>query len=873
MRTDQSLLTCLSAGLLFASLTWAQNTTLKVGAYWGQGADQKRLGNLCQSSSIDIIPIAFINVFPAQGIAGYPGSNFGNGCGDAKVKGPNGVDTQLQSSCTEIAEDIPICQRLGKKVLLSLGGSVGNYSIPDDASAVTFADFLWAAFGPQQANPGQRPFGSATIDGFDLNIEQGTQVGYRALAVRLKDLYNTDPSRQYYLSASPQCVVPDAFLADAIQNAYFDYIFIQFYNTSGCSARDYLVSQPAPTTFEQYAAAIPKWPNPKALIFVGLPGSTASTNDPKYYLPPNGDLERFVTTVQSKFPASFGGIMIWDATSAQNNVVDGKNYLDWSRQTLNRISGNTSSTASSSTSTSTSTSTASSGSATGSPVGGCPGSNSQVYTASDNSRYQIQCNTEYPNVGQVVSSRQDTFAQCIQQCVVANQRQDIADCAGCSFRPTGSGDNCFLKSQIAAGSGQANSFPAESAVLLPGGVTPPQYIQPNGGNLVVDRRPTSSASPTTQSPPISSGVAIVQSSSSSSASSVLPPGPSGAAGNPGNPGDSGSGSGSPGVSGASGTSEASGSSGASGASGASVSSIVSNSGFTGYWNNTSTAGKGPVIVVPRPQAAPKPAAAGSPGPVVYASSEKGSGCHECEVEQKNNAQVPGFPSSGNGIIVIAPPVILTNGTYGNGTYTNATVVVIISVTYVDVCPEGLTTKTYQIKTSSRRGQHPKPGSPQVQSQPPIPKGWNKVVKVCDKCGPTPQKVTLTLPPKTITTTHTNTVTSTIYPSTGSNGPAPIAAGPGPANTGSPSLPESPASPVSPPTGEEAPLPISGGEEVPPSPLYPLEGNNTFITLPSGSAGAAPLAADFRGGATATLSVQVGVSISVALLGCLSILFV
>lgn len=45
----------------------------------GQGENQPDLATFCSSTSIDIINLAFVDVFPQQG-NGYPGTNFGDQC-------------------------------------------------------------------------------------------------------------------------------------------------------------------------------------------------------------------------------------------------------------------------------------------------------------------------------------------------------------------------------------------------------------------------------------------------------------------------------------------------------------------------------------------------------------------------------------------------------------------------------------------------------------------------------------------------------------------------------------------------------------------------------------------------------------------------
>lgn len=91
-------------------------------------------------------------------------------------------------NCHQIVDDIPSCQQAGKKVFLSLGGGTsisgatdGGQYIASEESAIAFAEFLWGAFGPVNANwtaqGGPRPFDDIVFDGFDFDIELGTEFG------------------------------------------------------------------------------------------------------------------------------------------------------------------------------------------------------------------------------------------------------------------------------------------------------------------------------------------------------------------------------------------------------------------------------------------------------------------------------------------------------------------------------------------------------------------------------------------------------------------------------------------------------------------------------------------------------------------------
>ena len=124
--------------------------------------------------------------------------------------------------CPALAADIKKCQSLGKKVLLSLGGAIGNYGFTSDSEAEAYADTLRDTFGNGESDT--RPFDDAVVDGFDLDIENGNNVGYAALTKQLLKNYN---GGDYYIAGAPQCVYPDASLGDALDNGYFDFVFVR----------------------------------------------------------------------------------------------------------------------------------------------------------------------------------------------------------------------------------------------------------------------------------------------------------------------------------------------------------------------------------------------------------------------------------------------------------------------------------------------------------------------------------------------------------------------------------------------------------------------------------------------------------------------
>ena len=344
----------LALATIVSSVSAAFNPSAKnnVAVYWGQGPYQKSLLETCQNPAVDIVNIGFVNAFPDNSPGAYPGTNFGNACGDETYT-INGVSTLLKSNCPRIGSDIIECQRTyGKKVFLSFGGAYPqNYYIASDNSANSFADFVWGAFGPSTSawtSAGKpRPFGNAVVDGFDFDIESemstppkdasGNAIndyksrGYATMINRLKNTqFPKDSSKSYYISGAPQCPLPDVHLSGPSANAWFDMLFVQFYNNPGCSGRA-AVNYAAGDSFLKWTQASSRNPNVK--IYFGLPASTEAASAGDYLTQPE------VKDLVQRFSpnAKWGGIMLWESTYAQNNVVCGKDYTTWSKEIVSAV--------------------------------------------------------------------------------------------------------------------------------------------------------------------------------------------------------------------------------------------------------------------------------------------------------------------------------------------------------------------------------------------------------------------------------------------------------------------------------------------------------------------------------------------------------
>jgi len=186
--------------------------------YWGSTDGEGSLSDYCNDNIYDVIILAFAAVLDQNGVP------------QLYIDQCNGQD------CSALVSQVQTCQNNGKTVMLSLGGGAGSYLLKSNDYARMVANHLWNMF--LNGTGEQRPFGnSVVLDGVDFDIEAGTKDSnphWVTLINELRRLTKTDPSRRYYLSGAPQCVLPDAWFGPgpqtAINEADLDFISIQFYN-------------------------------------------------------------------------------------------------------------------------------------------------------------------------------------------------------------------------------------------------------------------------------------------------------------------------------------------------------------------------------------------------------------------------------------------------------------------------------------------------------------------------------------------------------------------------------------------------------------------------------------------------------------------
>ncbi|KIK62365.1 glycoside hydrolase family 18 protein [Collybiopsis luxurians FD-317 M1] len=305
--------------LLFASSSLAAfnpSGNNNVVAYWGQnsyGAThpddtanfQQNLSAYCSDTSVDVFPLAFLDVF--FDIDGLPSVNFANICNDVDDSLFPGSDLP---DCQFMASDIQACQAAGKIVTLSMGGATGAATFSSDSQAEAFADLIWDLFLGGTSDT--RPFGDAVLDGLDLDIEGGGSTGFAAFVTQIRS-HTDGASKPYYITAAPQCPFPDAFLGPVINAVGFDAVYVQFYNNF-CELSNFGVSGDFDfSTWDNWAKTTS--PNRNVKVYLGAPASPTAAGSG--YVDP-ATLATIIKSTQSQF-SSFGGVMLWDISQAVAN--------------------------------------------------------------------------------------------------------------------------------------------------------------------------------------------------------------------------------------------------------------------------------------------------------------------------------------------------------------------------------------------------------------------------------------------------------------------------------------------------------------------------------------------------------------------------
>lgn len=293
--------------------------------YWGQNGgdtvENDDLSAYCSSSAgVDVIVLAFLYQY-GNG-ATIPAGTIGQSCS---------ISTSgMSSQCESLAASIGKCQSRGIKVILSLGGAAGQYSLSSKSEAESIGQYLWDAYGNTAVENVHRPFGRNFVNGWDFDIEvsSGSQY-YQYLINKLRANFLSDSSNKYYITGAPQCPIPEPNMQQIITKSQFDYLWIQFYNNPSCSVN-------GPINFRSWVDNIAGTPSANAKIFIGLPASplaaTGTSDGAQYYLEPDS-LADLICDYASE--PLFGGIMVWSAGFSDSNTKNDCSYVQQARNILN----------------------------------------------------------------------------------------------------------------------------------------------------------------------------------------------------------------------------------------------------------------------------------------------------------------------------------------------------------------------------------------------------------------------------------------------------------------------------------------------------------------------------------------------------------
>ncbi|KAF9618556.1 hypothetical protein IFM89_002251 [Coptis chinensis] len=291
--------------LLF--LSTLVSTSLAAGVpisiYWGQNGYEGSLESTCATGKFAYVNIAFLNVF---GSGRTPELNLAGHC------------NPLNNGCTFVRNGIRSCQSKGIKVMLSLGGGIGSYSIASEEDARQVADYLWNNFLGGKST--SRPLGDAVLDGIDFDIELGSTENWDILARYLSG--HSTQARKVLLTAAPQCPFPDAHLGQALNTGLFDYVWVQFYNNPQC--------QYSPGNIWKLIDSWNRWAStiPAKKIFMGLPAAPGAAGSG--FMPPNVLTNEVLPIIRTY--RKFGGVMLWnkyfdDQSNFSSNILNRVNLL------------------------------------------------------------------------------------------------------------------------------------------------------------------------------------------------------------------------------------------------------------------------------------------------------------------------------------------------------------------------------------------------------------------------------------------------------------------------------------------------------------------------------------------------------------------
>ncbi|KAK7270444.1 hypothetical protein RIF29_23584 [Crotalaria pallida] len=261
-----------------------------ISVYWGQKGKELygTLKDTCDSGNYKIVILESLLVFDD---GSFDELNLADHC-----------DGSGENPCSVLEPEIKHCQEKGIKVLLSIGQDEKGSQTKEDSEKI-LARNLWDKF-LSGSQPG--PLGTVALDGIDIaDIADDAKLHWGKLVEAIHALQIAH-QKKIYLSASPQCVYPDALLDQAIKTGLLDYVWVEFYlhnpscidNSAEASAEDLLKA------WKMWTSHVPK----SSSIFLGL--TADSSGETEGFIPPEELKEKVLP--EAKKATNYGGVMIWD---------------------------------------------------------------------------------------------------------------------------------------------------------------------------------------------------------------------------------------------------------------------------------------------------------------------------------------------------------------------------------------------------------------------------------------------------------------------------------------------------------------------------------------------------------------------------------
>lgn len=256
-----------------------------ISIYWGQNGNEGTLASTCAEGNFEYVILAFLSSF---GNGQKPMLNLAGHC-----------DPYTAGSCAVLSSNITFCQKKGVKILLSLGGGTGGYTLASSQEARALASYLWNNFLGGGGSSASRPLGASVLDGVDFDIEGGTSQHWDELARALHGY--SSRGKKVILSAAPQCPFPDAWMGGALKTGLFDCVWVQFYNNPPCQYSEGQIGN-FESSWKVWTSSVPA-----TKIFLGLPAAPAAAGTG--FVPAAELIKKVLPVIKGS--SKYGGVMLW----------------------------------------------------------------------------------------------------------------------------------------------------------------------------------------------------------------------------------------------------------------------------------------------------------------------------------------------------------------------------------------------------------------------------------------------------------------------------------------------------------------------------------------------------------------------------------